>query len=101
MTHHFALSVPDEDILITWRDTLNQTGVPTTDVKDRAYFKSIYFHDPDGQVVEIATDSPGFTADEATPILGHGLQLPPWLENQRNEIERHLPPLTVPDPIGR
>ena len=36
-------------------------------VRDRTYFKSIYFGDPDGLVFEIATGGPGFTVDEAEP----------------------------------
>ncbi|HEX2280515.1 MAG TPA: VOC family protein [Thermomicrobiales bacterium] len=101
LTHHFALSVADEDALGEWRDYLNASGVPTTEIKDRAYFRSIYFHDPDGHIVEIATDTPGFTVDETQAELGRSLQLPQWLQPRRNEIERSLTPITVRDPIGR
>jgi glyoxalase family protein len=95
------LSVVDEDALDEWRDFLNASGVPTTEIKDRAYFRSIYFHDPDGHIVEIATDTPGFTADESEAELGRMLQLPHWLQPRRSEIERSLTPITVRDPIGR
>lgn len=101
MTHHFALSVPDEAALLAWRDYLNANGVLTTDLRDRVYFKSIYMRDPDGQVVEIATAEPGFGVDESPTELGYALQLPPWLEPRRAEISRNLKPLRVPDPIGR
>lgn len=101
MTHHFALSVPDEDALAAWRDYLNDSGVPATDIKNRAYFRSISLRDPDGHVVEIATDTPGFTIDEQHESLGRSLQLPPWLEPRRREIVQNLTPLAVPDPIGR
>jgi glyoxalase family protein len=101
LTHHFALSVSDEEALTGWRDFLNANGVPTTEIKDRAYFCSIYFHDPDGHVVEIATDTPGFTTDEPMSELGRTLQLPPWLQPRRSEIERTLTAITVRDPIGR
>lgn len=101
MTHHFALRVPGDDALIAWRDTLNDLGVPTTDVKDRVYFKSIYFHDPDGQVVELATAGPGWAHDESPAALGTSLQLPPWLEPDRARIAGNLQPLRVPTPIGR
>ena len=77
----------DEDAY-RWRDYLNANGVPTTEIKDRAYFRSIYFHDPDGHIVEIATDTPGFTTDEPMSELGRTLQLPPWLQPRRSEIER-------------
>lgn len=101
MTHHFALSVPDDAALAAWRDALNAAGIATTDIKDRAYFRSIYLQDPDGQVVEIATETPGFTLDESPTELGRALQLPNWLEHRRDEIVRNLKPLVVPDPVGR
>jgi glyoxalase family protein len=101
LTHHFALSVSNEEALLEWREFLNASGVPTTGVTDRAYFRSIAFHDPDGQIVELATGTPGFTSDETEAELGRTLQLPPWLEPRRSEIERNLTPMTVRDPIGR
>jgi glyoxalase family protein len=100
LTHHFALSVADDDGLVAWRDYLNASGVPTTEVTDRAYFRSIAFHDPDGLIVEIATDTPGFTTDESEAALGRALQLPASLRPRRSEIERHLTPITVRDPIA-
>jgi glyoxalase family protein len=36
-----------------------------TEVKDRQYFESIYFRAPDGLLLEIATDGPGFAVDES------------------------------------
>ncbi len=101
MTHHFALSVADDDALQEWRDNLSALGVEATGIRNRVYFRSIYFHDPDGHLLEIATDTPGFTADESHEDLGRTLQLPIWLEARRSEIEHNLTPLAVPDPIGR
>jgi glyoxalase family protein len=65
-------------------------------VRDRLYFRSIYFFEPGGVLFEIATDPPGFTVDETAEALGTGLRLPPWLEPRRAEIEAALPPLTLP-----
>jgi len=42
---------------------------------------------------EIATDGPGFTADEPLDKLGEKLSLPPFLEGRRKEIESGLKPL--------
>jgi glyoxalase family protein len=100
LTHHFALGVADENALREWRDYLNASGVPTTEIKDRAYFRSIYFHDPDGHILEIATDTPGFMADEPEAELGRTLQLPHWLQPRRSEIEQCLTPITVRNPVG-
>jgi catechol 2,3-dioxygenase-like lactoylglutathione lyase family enzyme len=59
-THHFAFRVGSEDELEGWARYFVSRGVPCTPVLDRAPFKSIYLRDPDGHVVEIATDLPGF-----------------------------------------
>jgi len=101
MTHHFALEVEDEAAQEGWRQRLAAAGVRTTEILDRSYFKSIYFQDPDGLILEIATRGPGFATDEAPDALGQRLQLPPWLEPERAEIERRLTPLRVPEPVGR
>jgi glyoxalase family protein len=101
LTHHFALSVSDEETLAAWQDLLRSGGIQVTDIRDRAYFRSIYFHDPDGHLVEIASATPGFMVDESEADLGQSLQLPPWLESRRDEIARQLRPLSVPNPIGR
>ena len=66
-SHHFAVGVEDEATLQEWRDHLQAHDVRVSDVKDRTYFKSIYFSDPDGLVFELATTGPGFDVDEAAP----------------------------------
>lgn len=101
LTHHFALSVSDEEALAAWREWLRSQGVPVTDIRDQAYFRSIAFRDPDGHLVEIASATPGFTTDETRSELGHALQLPPWLAPRRDEIASQLTPITVPEPVGR
>jgi glyoxylase I family protein len=55
-THHFALGVESDDELSAWRDYLRSRGVEVTDVYDRGHFRSIYLRDPDGHLVEIATE---------------------------------------------
>ena len=57
-THHFALAVESEEELSAWRDYLESSGIATTEVLDRTWFKSIYLRDPDGHIVEIATAAP-------------------------------------------
>ena len=54
-THHFALGVESDDEIAAWRDYLRSRGVDCTDVHDRGSFRSIYLRDPDGHLVEIAT----------------------------------------------
>ncbi|MEM8532444.1 MAG: VOC family protein, partial [Chloroflexota bacterium] len=94
-THHYALSVPDEETQLMYREKLLEAGYRVSPVMDRIYFKSIYTNDPDGHIVELATAGPGFTFDETPDALGQRLQLPPWLEQHRTRIESALRPLTL------
>ena len=68
-------------------------GFSVTSIRDRNYFKSIYFHEPGGVLIEIATDPPGFAVDEPYERLGRDLKLPEKYESMRTEIERRLPKL--------
>ena len=45
-------------------------------------------------MIEIATDVPGFAADEPVAELGQSLKLPAFLEKRRAEIEALLPALS-------
>jgi glyoxalase family protein len=92
-THHIAFRARDAEEQAAWRDHLLSLGIGVTEVKDRQYFESIYFRAPDGLLLEIATDGPGFTIDEDLEALGSSLMLPAWLEPQRGRIEEQLTPL--------
>lgn len=91
--HHVAFRVKDDDEHRAWVQRLRQMGVPTSGVIDRFYFKSLYFRISNGILFELATDEPGFTADEPLETLGEKLALPPFLEPQRAQIEAGLLPI--------
>ncbi len=93
-THHVAFRAEGEEEQEAWRDHLQRLGLDVTPVLDRQYFRSIYFRAPDGQLLEIATDGPGFLIDESEESLGTSLKLPSWLEDRRESIEPALKPLT-------
>jgi glyoxalase family protein len=99
--HHVAWRIADADRHRQWWKQLGARGVGVSPIIDRFWFTSIYFHEPGGALFEIATDGPGFTVDEHLETLGGRLILPPWLEPQRAQIERVLPPLRVPGPAAR
>lgn len=99
--HHVAWRVRDDAALVEWQGSLRGHGAAVTAVRDRQYFHSIYFREPGGVLFELATDPPGFTVDEAPADLGTHLQLPPWLEERRGQIESQLPPLILPQPAAR
>jgi glyoxalase family protein len=93
--HHVAMAIGSDDEQVTLRSDLVARGIGVTDVRDRCYFRSIYFREPGGVLFEVATIAPGFTTDEDRRSLGGALKLPPWEEAHRPSIERHLPPITL------
>jgi glyoxalase family protein len=90
--HHVAWRAATDEGQREWRERLSAQEVEVTPILDRQYFHSIYFREPGGVLFEIATDPPGFTADESVEHLGSQLKLPPWLESARTQIEQALPP---------
>ncbi|HEY7018661.1 MAG TPA: VOC family protein [Gaiellaceae bacterium] len=93
-THHIAWRAPSDEEQQAWLERLTELGLRPTPVQDRKYFRSIYFRMPDGILIEIATDAPGFLVDEPAETLGRGLSLPPWLEEDRPTLERELTPIS-------
>jgi predicted esterase/catechol 2,3-dioxygenase-like lactoylglutathione lyase family enzyme len=91
--HHIAFRTPTDDEQKYWQESLMHNGFSVTPVRDRKYFKSIYFHEPGGVLFEIATDPPGFTVDEPYERLGRDLKLPGQYEFMRTDIESRLPKL--------
>jgi glyoxalase family protein len=92
-THHIAWRAKDDAEQQAWLERLTEVGLRPTPVQDRKYFRSVYFRMPDGILIEIATDGPGFAVDEPPESLGQGLSLPPWLEPERETLERELTPI--------
>lgn len=96
--HHVAFRAADDDVQQALREKLQDAGHSPTTMKDRNYFHSIYFREPNGVNVEIATDNPGFLHDEPVDDLGSTLMLPPFLRDRRAEIEAQLADVnTSPD----
>ncbi len=93
ITHHVAVEVLDDEALHFWHERLREHEIRVTDVLDRTYFHSIYFHDPDDILIEIATAQPGFLIDQPADRLGKDLMLPSWLEPERQQIESSLQPI--------
>ena len=94
-THHVAFRVKDFETEKKWHAHLTEAGLSVSSLIDRFWFRSIYFRVSNGILFEIATDGPGFAIDEALENLGEKLVLPPFLENQRKEIEAGLTPIGV------
>ncbi|EEM97659.1 ring-cleaving dioxygenase [Bacillus thuringiensis] len=91
--HHLAIRVKNDAELAYWEEQVKQRGFQSSGIIDRFYFKSLYFRESNGILFEIATDGPGFTVDGDVEHLGEKLDLPPFLEDQRAEIEANLAPI--------
>ncbi|OAB44770.1 ring-cleaving dioxygenase [Paenibacillus glacialis] len=91
--HHLAIRVKNEEELRYWDAVVKERGFHSSGIVDRYYFQSLYFRESNGILFEIATDGPGFTKDSTVEALGLGLDLPPFLEERRAEIEGILTPL--------
>lgn len=92
--HHIAFRCRDDADQKWWQQRLRRNGFHVTEVRDRTYFRSIYFHTPEGILFEIATDSPGFTIDEPLNALGETLKLPTAYQPYREQIVSKLPMLS-------
>ncbi|MDR4901334.1 ring-cleaving dioxygenase [Bacillus mycoides] len=91
--HHLAIRVKNDEELSYWNEAVKDKGFQSTGIIDCFYFKSLYFRESNGILFEIATDGPGFTVDSTVEELGKELDLPPFLEERRKEIEEKLIPL--------
>ncbi|GLK85309.1 ring-cleaving dioxygenase [Ancylobacter defluvii] len=90
--HHIAFRAADDAAEFEMVKKLQENhGIRTTEQKDRNYFRSVYFREPGHVLFEIATDIPGFAADEPVARLGEALKLPDFLESRRANIEAVLP----------
>ncbi len=93
--HHVAFRI-DDDAYDAWVAHYAAHAVRSSGPVDRFYFRSLYAREPNGILIELATDGPGFHADEPIERLGERLSLPPFLEAQRQQIERRLKPIGAP-----
>ena len=98
--HHIAFRVADDAAEREMLERLMQGGYHVSDVRDRDYFRSIYYRERGGILFEIATDVPGFAVDESVESLGTALKLPKQFESARPQIERALPPLQGARPFA-
>jgi glyoxalase family protein len=99
--HHVALAIESGEQQLELRQELVGLGYAVTEVLDRQYFQSIYFREPGGVLLEVATVGPGFAVDEPVAELGRLLKLPPWEEPNRVSIEEALPRVRNPHAISR
>jgi len=91
--HHVAFRAVDDLTQQDMAAAARNLDLRPTERIDRNYFQSVYFREPGGVLLEIATDGPGFMVDEPKDTLGSSLKLPAWIEPRRAQIEAALPAL--------
>ncbi|WP_273522410.1 VOC family protein [Rhodosalinus sediminis] len=94
--HHVAFRTRDAESQARIRAGLTEAGHRVTEVRDRDYFRAIYFATPGGILFEVATDDPGFARDEPVETLGERLCLPEQHAHLRAHLEEALTPLDRP-----
>ncbi len=97
--HHVALTVSDTDALLRWKRRLADEGVRATGPYDRGYFTSLYFTDPDGHILELATEGPGYAIDEPADALGERFITPPDERVRGHRDEAAIAAATHPEPV--
>src|SRR4029078_12687307 len=98
--HHLALGVATPEAQLKWKRRLTDAGVPVSGPLNRGYFRSIYFADPDGQILEIATRGPGYAIDEPADAVGQKEVAPPTdaqIIGHRDDAA--IESLTHPEPV--
>ncbi|MES2712991.1 MAG: VOC family protein, partial [Pseudomonadota bacterium] len=93
---HVAFGAPDVAAVRRSFARMTAEGYEATALKDRRYFSSIYVREPGGMLLELATDGPGLTVDEAEAQLGQGLFVPPAAAERAEEIRLLLPEVAMP-----
>lgn len=91
--HHAAFRVDDRSMLDEWTERFESFGFRTSGYVNRHFFESLYTRVAPQILFELATDGPGFMGDEEYETVGEKLSLPPFLEPQREEIEKMVRPI--------
>ena len=97
--HHIAMKTEDDETLLKWKRRLTDSAVPVSGPYNRGWFHSIYFRDPDGQVLEIATAGPGYDLDEPIDQLGRELKMPPQGQLRGHRDETGIAAQTFEEPV--
>lgn len=86
VVHHIALAIKDDEI-DAWLEKLKEGGFNSSGIKNRKYFRSLYFREPGGILIELATEGPGMGVDEDIEHLGETLMIPAhFTENDYSNI---------------
>ena len=91
--HHIALTVEDDELEI-FKNKIESMGVKVSDIKNRDFFRALYFREPGGIMIELSSSKPGFGFSNIDDQAKE-LYIPEHLESRRAEIEASLTPVFV------
>ncbi len=96
IVHHVAFQTKDDDDLKELRHEVLRLGLKPTEIIDRHFFKSVYYRTPGGVLFEMATHGPGyFVNSDPSEDQAEKLELTPWHESKREQIEAALPTINI------
>ncbi|EBU7498105.1 ring-cleaving dioxygenase, partial [Salmonella enterica subsp. enterica serovar Typhi] len=94
---HIAFRAADVEAVSAMERELSKLNSSTTNVHDRKYFTSLYVREPGGNLIEYATDGPGYLIDETQERLGEMLFVPPSEADREDDLRILLPQFSMPD----
>ncbi|WP_105370134.1 VOC family protein [Neorhizobium huautlense] len=93
---HIAFRAPDRARVEAVYSALEAESSGEMNMHDRHYFYSLYVREPAGTLIELATDGPGFTADEPLETLGSRLFIPAHFKEDHEVLRVMLPQFGLP-----
>lgn len=90
--HHIAFEVANDEIE-SWREIIEGLGYYVTPIRERHYFRSLYFRESGGILIELATSGPGVTVDETVEELGQKLIIPEHYKDDEEVLREAAMPL--------
>jgi phospholipase/carboxylesterase len=93
---HVAVRASDVRSVDDLNAALQAEDAGDINVHDRQYFYSLYVREPGGTLIEVATDAPGFTADEPLERLGSELFIPKHFKADHEALKVMLPQFGLP-----
>lgn len=93
---HVAVRAKSQQAVDDLHKALQAENAGDINVHDRHYFYSLYVREPGGTLIEVATDEPGFTADETVEALETGFFIPKHYKADHEALKVMLPQFGLP-----
>lgn len=89
---HIALNAVSDSALLGVEEHVLNKSFPYSGIKNREFFRSLYYREPNNLLIEVATEQTNFkkVPMETTYFDDIPLQLPEFLEPRRRFIESKL-----------